>query len=81
MSAELLSLFPPNVAESYAMNGGDDYELCFTAAPAQAQTVVAVLEATGCRACKIGQLIDGDAVQCCRDGEPFEPGATGYRHF
>jgi hypothetical protein len=40
-----------------------------------------VLEATGCRACKIGQLIDGDAVQCCRDGEPFEPGATGYRHF
>jgi len=81
MSAELLSLFPPQTAESYALSGGDDYELCFTAAPAQAQTVDAVLEAAGCRARKIGRLVAGDAVQCRRDGEPFEPGASGYRHF
>ncbi len=81
LSAELLSAFPPNVAEAYALSGGDDYELCFTAAPAQAQSVEAALEAVGCPARKIGQLIPGKGVECRRDGESFEPASAGYRHF
>jgi thiamine-monophosphate kinase len=81
LSAELLSAFPPNVAEAYALSGGDDYELCFTAAPAQAQSVEAVLEAVGCPARKIGQLVAGTGVECRRDGESFEAPAAGYRHF
>lgn len=81
LSAELLSAFPPNVAEAYALSGGDDYELCFTAAPAQAQAIDAVLAAVGCPARKIGQLVAGTGVECRRDGEPFEPPSAGYRHF
>jgi thiamine-monophosphate kinase len=81
LSAELLSLFPPNVAEAYALGGGDDYELCFTAAPAQAQTVEAVLAGVGCPARKIGRLVAGTGVQVRRDGEPVVPVSTGYRHF
>lgn len=81
LSAELLSAFPPNVAEAYALSGGDDYELCFTAAPAQAQSVEAVLEAVGCPARKIGQLVTGTGVECRRDGEVFEAPSAGYRHF
>jgi thiamine-monophosphate kinase len=81
LSAEILSAFPPNVAEAYALSGGDDYELCFTAAPAQAQSVEAVLEAVGCPARKIGQLIPGTGVECRRDGESIESPSAGYRHF
>jgi len=81
LSAELLSAFPPNVAEVFALSGGDDYELCFTAAPAQAQSVEAVLEAVGCPARKIGQLVAGSGVDCRRDGESFEAPSTGFRHF
>ncbi len=81
LSAELLSAFPPNVAEAYALSGGDDYELCFTAAPAQAQSIEAVLEAVGCPARKIGQLVSGTAVECRRDGESFEAPSAGFRHF
>ncbi len=81
LSAELLSAFPPNVAEAYALSGGDDYELCFTAAPAQAQSVEAALEAAGCPARKIGQLVSGSGVECRRDGESFEAPSPGYRHF
>jgi len=81
LSAELLSVFPPNVAEIYAFSGGDDYELCFTAAPAQAQSIEVVLEAVGCRARKIGQLVAGSGVECRRDGEAFEVPSAGYRHF
>jgi len=81
LSAELLSLFPPHAAQAYALSGGDDYELCFTAAPAQAQTVEAVLAGVGCPARKIGRLVAGSGVECRRDGEVFEPPSAGYRHF
>jgi len=81
LSAELLSLFPPQVALAHALGGGDDYELCFTAAPSRAQEIEAALEAVGARAQRIGQLVAGPGVTCRRDGEPYVPPARGYRHF
>jgi len=81
VSAEMLALFPPNVAEAYALGGGDDYELCFTAAPAQAASIEAALAAVGCPAHRIGQLVAGAGVECRRDGESFEPAVAGYTHF
>jgi thiamine-monophosphate kinase len=81
VSAEMLSLFPPNAAEAYALGGGDDYELCFTAAPAQAPSVETALASVGCPAHRIGQLVAGAGVECRRDGERFEPSVAGYTHF
>jgi thiamine-monophosphate kinase len=81
LSAELLSLFPPQAAQAYALGGGDDYELCFTASPARAQQVEAAVEALGTPVRRIGQLVPGQEVVCRRDGEPFAPPSSGYRHF
>lgn len=81
LSAELLSMFPPQEALAHALGGGDDYELCFTAAPSQAQAVDDALEATGTHARRIGQLVAGQEVVCRRDGEPYLPVVRGYRHF
>jgi thiamine-monophosphate kinase len=81
LSAELLSLFPPQAALAHALGGGDDYELCFTAAPSRAQEIEAALEALGTHAQRIGQLVAGQEVVCRRAGEPYTPPARGYRHF
>jgi thiamine-monophosphate kinase len=81
VSAELLSLFPPQTALAYALAGGDDYELCFTAPPSRAQQIEAALEGTGATPKRIGQLVEGREVVCTRDGEPFDPPTSGYRHF
>ncbi len=81
LSAELLTLFPPQTAQAYALGGGDDYELCFTAAAPKAQAVEAALEATGTSARRIGELVLGAEVQCRRGGEPFSPAYTGHSHF
>ena len=81
LSAELLTLFPPQTAQAYALGGGDDYELCFTAAVAKAQAVEAALEASGVSARRIGELVSGTGVECRRDGDPFTPAYTGHRHF
>jgi thiamine-monophosphate kinase len=81
LSAELLSLFPPQDALAHALGGGDDYELCFTAPPSQADAIEAALEASGTRARRIGQLVPGNSVTCRRDGELYTPAARGFRHF
>ena len=59
LSAELLSLFPPQEALAHALGGGDDYELCFTAPPSRAEEVEAALEAAGTPVRRIGQLVAG----------------------
>jgi thiamine-monophosphate kinase len=81
LSAELLSLFPPQEALAHALGGGDDYELCFTAPPSRAEEIEAVLEAAGTPLRRIGQLVAGQTVVCRRGGEPFNPTVHGYRHF
>ncbi len=81
LSAELLSLFPPQEALALALGGGDDYELCFTGPPSRAEEIEAVLEAAGTPVRRIGQLVAGQTVVCRRDGEPFAPAVRGYRHF
>jgi len=81
LSAELLSLFPPQEALAQALGGGDDYELCFTAPPSRAEEVEAALEAAGTPVRRIGQLVAGQTVVCRRDGDPFTPPLRGYRHF
>lgn len=81
LSAELLSLFPPQEALAHALGGGDDYELCFTAPPSRAEEIETALEAAGTPVRRIGQLVAGQTVVCRRDGEPFTPPLLGYRHF
>jgi thiamine-monophosphate kinase len=81
LSAELLSTFPPQTALDLALAGGDDYELCFTAAPSRAREVEAALEASGTNGRRIGQLVPGQAVVCRRDGHAYTPTNPGYRHF
>jgi len=81
LSAELLSLFPPQEALAHALGGGDDYELCFTAPPSRAEEIEAALEAAATPVRRIGQLAAGQAVVCRRDGELFAPTVRGFRHF
>lgn len=81
LSAELLSLFPPQEALAHALGGGDDYELCFTAPPSRADDIETALEAASTPVRRIGQLVAGQTVVSRRDGEPFTPTVRGYRHF
>jgi thiamine-monophosphate kinase len=81
LSAELLSLFPPQEALAHALGGGDDYELCFTAPPSRAEEIESAMAASGTLVQRIGQLTPGQVVVCRRDGEEFTPLVRGYKHF
>jgi thiamine-monophosphate kinase len=73
LSADLLEAFEIDRAIDFALTGGDDYELCFTA---QADTVAHLEGITA-----IGTITDGSKVVCRRAGAIVTVDDSGYRHF
>lgn len=57
--------------------GGDDYELCFSAQPAQREAIAALPGTT-----RIGRIVAGDGVRATTaTGQPWQPARAGYQHF
>ncbi|MFM7273179.1 MAG: thiamine-phosphate kinase [Gammaproteobacteria bacterium] len=67
----------PGRALALCLAGGDDYELCFTAAPGERARIAAIAEATGSPCTRIGRVLPGCGARC--PGAPA--GNAGYRHF
>jgi thiamine-monophosphate kinase len=53
---------PLEEAHQWAISGGDDYELCFTAAPALAGAVRAAAQAAGVMVTRIGRMVNSNSV-------------------
>lgn len=63
-------------------SGGDDYELCFTAASAQRDGIAAIARDRGTALALVGSVIAGTGVRAlAADGSPWQPPRTGYSHF
>lgn len=77
LSAPLLEYAGVESARKFAMSGGDDYELCFTAADD------AMIDEIGdiARVTRIGQVLDSSQLTCKLDGDIVEIDDSGYRHF
>ncbi len=65
----------------FALYGGDDYELCFTAAPKDAGSVERAMGICGLTAFRIGRIVAGDAVKSADDGAALDSEGGGYSHF
>jgi thiamine-monophosphate kinase len=70
------------VARECVLAGGDDYELCFTAAPAQREAVLASAEKAGVTVTRVGHItsIPGLTVLDA-SGQAMAIEKTGYDHF
>ena len=73
LSAAMRSRFDVDEQRHFALTGGDDYELCFTAGDAPLPDDLA------CTA--IGTVTASQELQCSRDGAIVEIDDSGYRHF
>lgn len=74
------------VAQAAALAGGDDYELCFTAAPAKRAAVERAAVRAGLRVTRIGRAIRAPQGVCSvvvvdRDGLPLPLAQKGFDHF
>ena len=73
LSPALLTHFDRTQAERFALTGGDDYELCFTARAEDVADIDGIAP--------IGVVTAEPGIVCRRDGEIVDVDASGYRHF
>lgn len=83
VSAALRRVLPDVTARArYALAGGDDYELVFTAPASRAPSVLAAAVRAGVPVTRIGRIERSrDLVVVDADGNPWDPGRRGYVHF
>lgn len=81
-SSALLGAFDEAARWCFQATGGDDYELCFTAAVVQREAVMRALESAATSGARIGQIVEGrDVWAFDADGAAWTPARTGYVHF
>jgi len=73
LSAALCARFGTDDQRRFALTGGDDYELCFTADAAAVDHIDGITA--------IGRVVQAPGLTCRQNGEVVEVDAAGYRHF
>ncbi|KAG1316489.1 hypothetical protein G6F62_013458 [Rhizopus arrhizus] len=76
ISPELRELLGREEARECALRGGDDYELCFTAAADQRDALMYLSQTLDLPLTRIGRIAEGQGVHV--DGEAA---SGGYQHF
>lgn len=81
-SAALAAAFGETGRWPLQLAGGDDYELCFTAAPEQHEAIAAALAAVDTLAQVFGRITATPGLQViAADGRAYVPARSGYQHF
>ncbi len=82
LSAVLSAVVAREQGLGYALTGGDDYELCFTAPAKSRQTLATIAGELGVAITEIGLLEEGEGLVCVDDREqPLNFSSAGYQHF
>jgi thiamine-monophosphate kinase len=81
LSAPLQAFAGEVGARQLALNGGDDYELCFSIAPARVPELSARLGGAGCAVTCIGRLVAGEGLRLTDHGRTAVLETAGYDHF
>ena len=80
LSSHLTNLMDEDDALRFALGGGDDYELCFTASIADDQ-IGEISDTVGVAITRVGQVAKGSGLRCTRNGDEYDYQDAGYRHF
>ena len=81
-SEALASRFDAEARRALQAGGGDDYELCFTASPAQRDAVAALAARSATPVARIGRIVAGDRVRALLpDGSEWAAPRAGHVHF
>ena len=68
-------------ASELALNGGDDYELCFSAKSTDETRIAELASEHDVRVTRIGELSAGAGLTCVKAGKRIPYRDRGYRHF
>ena len=81
-SDTLRAMFTDETRRVLQTAGGDDYELCFSAAPSWRDAIANIAADAGVPITRIGRIAAGtDVVACDRDDTAWQPPRRGFDHF
>jgi thiamine-monophosphate kinase len=80
LSKALVQAVAPEQAYQFALTGGDDYELCFSAPPSARDQLSHALQTAGVCYTEIGTITGSPGIYYTLNGEPFELSADAYQH-
>lgn len=81
LSAAILASVPTGKALELALTGGDDYQLCFTAAPEHAEQLYAQSRNRALDVTRIGEIVAGSSIVDIHTGQSYSYKNTGFSHF
>jgi thiamine-monophosphate kinase len=81
LSPPLRRTFAHEQAQKFALDGGDDYELCFTASASDHERIAGLAGQHGTAVTRIGATEPGAGLFCIRNGGRLRYEDHGYRHF
>ncbi|MBW8191808.1 thiamine-phosphate kinase [Neiella marina] len=81
VSAEAVSVLGEQGAAANALNGGDDYELCFTVPATRLNEVIAAGKKANTPVTVIGEIVADGGLQTYYLGQAVDWQAQGYLHF
>lgn len=74
-------IFTQPLSRDMALSGGDDYELCITAAPERVQQLQKIANELDVQLTRIGTIVEGADVTCFDESGLVKPTKQGYQHF
>ncbi|HEY9031838.1 MAG TPA: thiamine-phosphate kinase [Kangiella sp.] len=83
VSEQLIQCVGIEAAREFALNGGDDYELCFTAKPGMRNKILNLAEDFKVNVHRIGTIVDEakGELQLVLNGKPYQSKRQGWQHF
>jgi thiamine-monophosphate kinase len=82
ISRQLHQVFAPKQCRDFALSGGDDYELCFTAREADTQRITEAFSRIDCSVTRIGRIVAEPGMRVLdANGTAMETPRRGWQHF
>lgn len=82
LSAGLRAVFDEETGRRFALAGGDDYELCFTAPTSDGDAIHKACAGVGLQVTRIGRIVAGTGVRVLdANGGAVEVPRAGWEHF
>ena len=81
LSKEMLKIYDPKKSQAFALSGGDDYELLFTASAENLSKIMDISKEIDQKITHIGNITENKNLECRKEGVIYEYQDEGYLHF